>query len=324
MARGNIIGVPNVPSQVSASGVWPLLQQFRARVLGIWPTTSQDVDYLLLAGGGGGGADNAGGGGGGGVVLGFESVQPAFAYTVTIGAGGNGATGSNTDNQTSGANSSIFGVTTLGGGFGASGQLGLNLAASGGSGGGGDGERPTNGGAGTSGQGFAGGNGRALPDHGGGGGGGGGVGETATSSFSGAGGPGLVSSLTGTSLQYGAGGGGGGANVATDGGGGGTSSGGGVRGTGSGLTGGGNGQQFFGGGGGGSGTTATTGGNGGTGVVLIRYANSFQDLLIGSGLQYRNSAGSTVNGTGVRVAPSYSPTGFKVYEIRGGTGNVEF
>jgi hypothetical protein len=59
-------------------------------------------------------------------------------------------------------------------------------------------------------------------------------------------------------------------------------------------------------------------------VVIIRYADTFQDLLIGSGLQYRNSAGSTVTGTGTRVAPSYSPTGFKVYEFRGGTGNVEF
>jgi hypothetical protein len=26
----------------------------------------------------------------------------------------------------------------------------------------------------------------------------------------------------------------------------------------------------------------------------------------------------------VRVAPSYTPTGFKVYEFVGGTGNVEF
>jgi hypothetical protein len=58
--------------------------------------------------------------------------------------------------------------------------------------------------------------------------------------------------------------------------------------------------------------------------VIIRYANTFQDLLIGSGLQYRNSAGVTTNGAGTRVAPSYSPTGFKVYEFRGGTGNVEF
>jgi hypothetical protein len=46
--------------------------------------------------------------------------------------------------------------------------------------------------------------------------------------------------------------------------------------------------------------------------------------LIGSGLQYRNSAGVTTNGAGTRVAPSYSLTGFKVYEFRGGTGNVQF
>jgi len=58
--------------------------------------------------------------------------------------------------------------------------------------------------------------------------------------------------------------------------------------------------------------------------VIIRYANTFQDLLIGAGLQYRDSGGITQTGTGVRVAPSYSPTGFKVYEFRGGTGNIEF
>jgi hypothetical protein len=47
-------------------------------------------------------------------------------------------------------------------------------------------------------------------------------------------------------------------------------------------------------------------------------------LLIGSGLQYKDSAGVTQNGTGARVAPSHTQTGFKVYEFVGGTGNVEF
>ncbi|MEI2419146.1 hypothetical protein V6O07_02645, partial [Arthrospira platensis SPKY2] len=66
-------------------------------------------------------------------------------------------------------------------------------------------------------------------------------------------------------------------------------------------------------------------GNGGSGVVIIRYPNTFQDLLIGSGLQYRRgSDGATVSGTGVRVPPSYTPTGFKVYEFRVGTGNIQF
>jgi hypothetical protein len=59
-------------------------------------------------------------------------------------------------------------------------------------------------------------------------------------------------------------------------------------------------------------------------VVIVRYSDTFQDLEIGAGLQYRDSGGTTQTGTGTRVAPSYSPTGFKVYEFRGGTGNIEF
>jgi hypothetical protein len=66
------------------------------------------------------------------------------------------------------------------------------------------------------------------------------------------------------------------------------------------------------------------GGNGGSGVVIIRYPNTFQDILVGSGLQYRASNGTTQSGTGVRVAPSYTPTGFKVYQFNGGTGNIQF
>ena len=57
---------------------------------------------------------------------------------------------------------------------------------------------------------------------------------------------------------------------------------------------------------------------------IIRYANTFQDLLIGSGIQYKDDTGATQTGTGDRVAPSHTPTGFKVYEFVGGTGNVEF
>jgi hypothetical protein len=66
------------------------------------------------------------------------------------------------------------------------------------------------------------------------------------------------------------------------------------------------------------------GSNGGSGVVIVRYADTFENLLIGSGLQYKDSTGATQTGTGARVAPSHTPTGFKVYEFVGGTGNVEF
>jgi hypothetical protein len=46
--------------------------------------------------------------------------------------------------------------------------------------------------------------------------------------------------------------------------------------------------------------------------------------LIGTGLTYRNSSGTPTSGANTRVAPSYSPSGFKVYEFRAGTGSVTF
>jgi hypothetical protein len=67
-----------------------------------------------------------------------------------------------------------------------------------------------------------------------------------------------------------------------------------------------------------------TGVAGDSGAVFIKYDNTFADLIIGSGLQYKDSGGVTQSGTGSRVAASFTPTGFKVYEIVGGTGNVEF
>jgi hypothetical protein len=78
-------------------------------------------------------------------------------------------------------------------------------------------------------------------------------------------------------------------------------------------------------GGGGSGTsTSGAGGNGGSGLVIIRYGDTFQDLGIGSGLTYRDSGGSSASGDGSRVAPSYTTGGYKVYEFRAGTGTITF
>lgn len=64
------------------------------------PSNCSAVEVFLVGGGGGGGAarnasaTNAGGGGGGGAVVNWEklSVTPGTSYTVTIGAGGAGAT----------------------------------------------------------------------------------------------------------------------------------------------------------------------------------------------------------------------------------------
>ena len=95
-------------------------------------------DVLVVGGGGGGGelgsvVDNqgikvAGGGGAGGLVY-YESLPiPAGTYSVTVGAGG--AIGAN------GGDSSAFGITAYGGGYGALGGSGDRKGGDGASGGG--------------------------------------------------------------------------------------------------------------------------------------------------------------------------------------------
>jgi len=100
--------------------------------------TEAGVIELLAVGGGGGGGEGYthtndkyyyGGGGGAGGVVHIESLEVAAGeYDVVIGAGG--AVGSN------GGNTTVFGQTAFGGGRGAKG-MGLNMATSGASGGGG-------------------------------------------------------------------------------------------------------------------------------------------------------------------------------------------
>ena len=91
------------------------------------------VTYLIVAGGGSGGtpnvgAGNGGGGGAGGYLTGSATVSVA-SYTMTVGGGG--AT------HTQGTNSSAFSVTSIGGGYGSSPNLGQENGGNGGSGGGG-------------------------------------------------------------------------------------------------------------------------------------------------------------------------------------------
>jgi hypothetical protein len=62
-----------------------------------------------------------------------------------------------------------------------------------------------------------------------------------------------------------------------------------------------------GGGGGGGGANSFAGGAGGSGVVIIRYADTFDDLTsISGGLTYAKT----------------TPTGYKVYSFTAGTGTV--
>ena len=226
---------------------------------------SYSASYLVVAGGGSAGFSRGGGGGAGGLLSGTATLTSATTYTVTIGAGGSNANGSNSVLSGTG----ITTVTSIGGGKGGNyGNPTGTAGSSGGSGGGGGaGEGGTvSGGAGTSGQGNAGGNVGAIADAASGGGGAGAAGQSSSTAFVGGnGGDGTASSITGSSVTRAGGGGGfgnpaGGGSVGTGGaGGGGTATSSGV---------GGNGTANTGGGGGGGGFNSN-GGSGGSGVVII-------------------------------------------------------
>lgn len=128
-------------------------------------------DVLIVAGGGGGGegltndSRAAGGGGAGGyLAISSHSFSQGTNYNVTIGAGGAA--------NTQGSNSTAFGYTAIGGGFG--GRFGPSPSYNGGVGGSGGGSpefrNDAVGGAGTSGQGNAGGGSTTNYQAGGGGG----------------------------------------------------------------------------------------------------------------------------------------------------------
>jgi hypothetical protein len=222
------------------------------------PVQSLSCDYLVVAGGGGG---RNGGGGAGGLRSGsaFSTVANQ-ALTVTVGAGGTGAS-----TPTKGGNSVFGSISATGGGRASTGTA---SAANGGSGGGAsDGAGQL---AGTGNEGgyspSEGNNGGTGASGGGGGGGGAGaLGGNATTNIGGNGGNGTASSITGTSVTYAGGGGAGGSST---------------RGTG-GTGGGGNGESSSSNnasegtantGGGGGGGWANTGKNGGSGIVIVRYA----------------------------------------------------
>jgi len=240
------------------------------------------VEYLVVAGGGGGAADDGGGGGAGGFLTasGF-AVSPGSAITVTVGGGGTGASApGDTDGATSGSNSTFGSVTATGGGAGHRG--GAAPAKSNGGSGGGGGYSEGIGGTGVAGpprQGYNGGN--ASYTEAGGGGGAGAAGQNGNDpSYSGAGGVGVQSSITGTATYYAGGGGGGGRS----GGGGAGGLGGGGKGQRSGQTGT-AGTANTGGGGGGCGDVGSpkNGFNGGSGIVIIRYPDTYADAASTTG-----------------------------------------
>jgi hypothetical protein len=268
---------------------------------------SIEVEYLIVGGGGGGGMDMGGGGGGGGVLTGSHILTPG-SYTITVGAGGAGAPAGSTNGQpgfhqftisaTNGVNSSFNGLTSIGGGFGASSYYGytpnFGTPGNGGSGGGPSGYSDggtRSGGTGISGQGFNGGGGGGQY-YSGGGGGAGAVGTSSTNRPDG--GAGKFSGILGRPFYWGGGGGGASYSLSQGGlggiggGGGGalgdTTAGGrqaiewGIAGTNgaccswANVPGGRGGINTGGGGGGGSHYNANNkGGDGGSGIVIIRY-----------------------------------------------------
>ena len=285
------------------------------------PLSALTASYLIVAGGGGGGSRFGGGGGAGGLLSGSGvTIDTNSTYLVTVGAGGAGAP-QNTGNAgtvssaVSGTASSFSMVTTtaVGGGKGGSGDTNDQPPATGGSGGGSTGRFACSGASGTSGQGNAGGSSSGTliagtdtyRGSGGGGAGGAGAGSSSSSPYGGQGGVGVTSSISGTSTYYAGGGGGGtGAGVAGEG----TQTGasGGLGGGGTG----GNTSTLIGtagtantGGGGGGGVyylgTNYAGAAGGSGVVIISYPGSTQQM-----------AGGTVTVAGGNVIHTFTSSGY--------------
>ncbi len=236
------------------------------------PVATGNVEYLIVGGGGGGGGGNNGGGGGGGGDYVTGTVTPTVtSYNVVIGNGGAAQPSFQTKGFT-GNSTSIFGVTSIGGGAGggASNTPSICQGGNGGSGGGGGCSDVSNyAGSDTgAGQGNAGGSNQGWTRAGGGGGAGSaGAGNGSTPN----GGMGVSNSIGGASPHghghsYFSAGGGGGEYSSTPGNGGlfGGGNGGGARTVTAGA-------DNTGGGGGGGGYPNMGGMNGGKGIVIVKY-----------------------------------------------------
>lgn len=202
--------------------------------------TPGSIEYLVVAGGGSGGYGargnyDAGGGGAGGFLSSFIP-QIQPGITLSLSVGAGGAGGNN------GQNSTLDTLIAHGGGFGGSPDSNNGMPGNGGSGGGGGQKNYTYRiGLGVAGQGHDG------AYMGGGGGAGGGFGAGI---YSEGGGVGLASSITGTAKYYAHGGNRGNWIAA-------------------------NGEVNTGNGGDGGTSNNTSPGNGGSGIVVLRYPDTF-------------------------------------------------
>lgn len=279
------------------------------------------VDYLVVAGGGGAAA---GGGGAGGYRTSFGDASVSALtlyvstnYTVSVGGGGNGdVANSQASTPEDGTDSTFATITSTGGGAGGINHTGTGGNGGSGGGGGHSGSNTNSGGSGNAGsytpsEGNSGGsNGStASPYPSGGGGGANASGGDGSGSTSGNGGDGKSNSITGSSVTYAGGGGGGtylssgtGGTGGAGGGGNGSSTGAGASGT----------ANTGGGGGGAHGTTTVNGGDGGSGIVILRYPDTYTITIPGgSGLitgQLNTAVGSNE----------------KYTTFTGGTGTISF
>jgi hypothetical protein len=247
------------------------------------PAGVTSINYLVVGGGGGGGNgshNNGGGGGGAGMVrIGDLTTSPGTNLSISVGAGGvGGLAGSGvtevSNNGSSGANSSLGSIISLGGTFGnanrvfdvanaGAAQIGTTVAPQGGNGGRADG----------------------IMNSAQGGGGAGGAGAQGVHNTSGGlGGTGIVSSLSGQSVTYGIGGNGGRGGSSVN-----------INGS--------NGINNTGNGGGGGAGTGTggggyaSGGGGGSGIVIISYSIIVTDYTLTFDKQ--NGTGGTDSATAV-------------------------
>ena len=218
------------------------------------------VEYLVVAGGGGGGDCDgsfflAGGGGAGGLLTGTIAVTKGVSNSVSVGLGGAAGSGGN---GTNGGNSSFMSFLCYGGGGGGHSIAGGTFGNNGGSGGGG--ALFNAGGTGVAGQGYSGGGSNGTYS-----GQGGGALKAGISAISYVGSGeynGVASSISGTSLNYASGN-----NPVT------------------------NDPGTAGRGTGGQGAGNYAVGAGASGVVIVRYANTYPVAASSPGASYANVAG---------------------------------
>lgn len=190
------------------SGMWTQRQQMQSLAAGAWPSNGVYCDLLVVAGGGSGSYSNygpigCGAGGAGGYFSRNVQLLIGAQYTIAVGAGGALPVSDNTSYQ--GTASSITGTNvsvsmTGGGGGGAGSSYNYSTMNGGSGGGGGSNVTAWNKGYGIYGQGYDGGNGGGYYASGSAGGGAGGAASGTTY------GPGVANSITGSSVTYARGG----------------------------------------------------------------------------------------------------------------------